>query len=124
MQLEMTTRGPILVISNDREILQQVLRGFGIKASGDRPAQAHYLARVRIASEREHFVEIMKFLDHVSVQQTSTTQTEEAETREPYFFSENIASLSRVLRRLESVEIQVADGGTALNQRVVYHLTK
>jgi hypothetical protein len=43
-----------------------------------------------------------------------------AESREPRFFSENIASLGQTLSRVSSSSIMVRDSGRAVTQTVVY----
>jgi hypothetical protein len=42
--------------------------------------------------------------------------------REPYFFSENIASLSQALVRVDSVSRRVRDEGDSVSDTVIYRI--
>jgi hypothetical protein len=44
------------------------------------------------------------------------------DTREPMFYSENVASLGRALRRVQSATLAVHDTGTMLRESVVYRI--
>lgn len=105
-------RGPLLFLANDPELLAAVLD------AAVKPAVAvegAYAAGFRHAAERDRFVSMMRFIDHAAAG---------SENREPLFFSENLASLSGTLSRVQSASIVVRDRGTAVFQTVTYGLDR
>lgn len=111
-RLAVAARGPLLFVANDPELLAAVLEGAA------RPAvllEGTYAAGFRHAAERGRFDTMMRFIDHA---------LSGADTREPLFFSENVASLSDTLSRVQSASIVVRDRGTAVSQTVTYRLVQ
>jgi hypothetical protein len=103
-------RGALLFLANDPELLAAVL-----DASAKPPAavEGAYAAGFRHAVERGRFVRMMRFIDNPG---------SGAENREPLFFSDNLASLSETLSRVQSASIVVRDRGRAVSQTVTYQL--
>jgi hypothetical protein len=56
------------------------------------------------------------------IERAAPAQAGPQEGREPEFFSENLASLSATLTRMDSASIVVRDLGNAVTQTVVYRL--
>jgi hypothetical protein len=78
-----------------------------------------YAAGFRHAAERENIVKMMRLVEMPPAQQEGGTSG-----REPLFFSENLASLSRSLESIESESLVVEDRGAELRQTVTYRLKK
>jgi hypothetical protein len=105
-------RGRLLFVANDPALLAGVLQGMS------RPAAAMpgtYAAGYRHALERDRFVGVMRFIDHLAAP---------GENREPPFFSGSVASLSETLSRVDSASIVVRDTGRTLSQTVIYRLAR
>lgn len=81
-----------------------------------------YSGGFRHAAERESIVKMMRFIEMPPSPQGGSPQGQPG--REPLFFSENLASLSRSLGSVESESIVVEDRGTHLQQTVTYRLGK
>jgi hypothetical protein len=111
-RVAVTERGPLLFVANDPKLLATVLD------AAAKPAvdfEGAYAAGFRHGLERDRFVHMMRFIDH---------PVAGAENREPLFFSENIASLSETLSRVQSASIVVRDRGTAVSETLTYRLRK
>jgi hypothetical protein len=103
-------RGRLLFIASDPALLAAVLD------AASRPAVAMegaYAAGFRHAAERGRFASLMRLVDHAAAA---------TENREPLFFSENLASLSDTLARVDSAAIVVRDGGTRVSHTMTYRL--
>jgi hypothetical protein len=74
-----------------------------------------YAAGFRHALERSRFVGVMRLVDN---------PFRGSENRQPLFFSQNIASLSEVLSRIDSASIVVRDRGSAVSQTMTYRLAR
>ena len=83
---------------------------------------AVYAAEWRHARELPNFERIAGLIDfpHATIQ--SGANANNPTPREPLFFSENLASLGRVLRRVQSAAISVHDSGSLVRESVVYRL--
>ncbi|MFQ5722881.1 MAG: hypothetical protein ACE5G6_00205 [Terriglobia bacterium] len=117
--LAMAVRGPLLIVADRPELLLAVLAkldGSPLPAASD---EAIYAAAFRHAREGDYFLRMMRLLDYPWVRNYGR-----AEEREPRFFSENLGSLSRVLRRVEQASIVVQDRGSWVAQTIVYRLTR
>ena len=110
--LAVTERGSLLFVANDPALLAAVLDGTSKPAVA---LEGAYAAGFRHTMERDRFVSRMRFVDHAVAA---------AENREPLFFSENLASLSNTLSRVESASIVVRDRATAVSQTVTYRLAR
>jgi hypothetical protein len=105
-------RGPLLFVANDAVLLASMLDAVPSPSLALRGA---YAGGFRHALERDRFVSVMRFIDHTSARGTS---------REPMFFSENLASLSNTLSRVDSASIIVRDAGATMSQTVTYRLAR
>jgi hypothetical protein len=103
-------RGRLLFVANDPALLALMLDAVARPSLAVRGA---YAAGFRHALERDRFVSVVRFIDHASAR---------GETREPMFFSENLASLSNTLSRVDSASIVVRDAGATMSQTVTYRL--
>ena len=103
-------RGRFLFLGNDRVLLASVL-----DATSKAPValQGAYAAGFRHTLERGRFVSMMRLVDHAAAG---------ADGHEPPFFSENLASLSEALSRVDSTSIVVRDRGATVSQTVIYRL--
>jgi hypothetical protein len=107
--LAFAVRGRLLFLSNDLRLLTAVL-----DQTGTSPANGAltYAAGFRHAREQENYQRVMAALDFP----TSATA--------PAFFSENIASLSRVLSSVAEVRVTEEQRGTTTFQTVLYQITR
>ena len=99
--------GRVLVIANSAELVHRVTARI---ARAPAKGEGDYAARFSLARERANFEKMTRLIDY----------TAGAESREPRFFSENIASLGLTLSRVSSSSIVVRDTGRAVTQTVVY----
>jgi hypothetical protein len=107
-----TERGRLLFVANDPALLAAVLDATSKPAVA---LEGAYAAGFRHALERSRFVSVMRFVDHAAAG---------SENREPLFFSENLASLSDTLSRVDSASIVVRDRGTTVSQTMTYRLAR
>ena len=104
--------GRLLFVANDPALLAAVLD------ATSKPAVAvdgAYAAGFRHALERGRFVSMTRMIDSAAAA---------GENREPLFFSENLASLSDTLSRVDSASIVVRDRGATVSQTITYRLTR
>lgn len=113
-------QGSLLVFGTRAELVNAVLARAATPA---RPGTA-YAAGVRFAQERRNYDRMMRFLDTGAnpALVDPNAPAQDAETREPYFFSENLSSLAGVMGRLESATLVQKDNGGTVQQSVVYQL--
>lgn len=114
----MAAHGRNLVVANAAEALVAVLDRLSIPRTSQ---VAVYAAGFRHARERGQFSRMMRLIDHPSVQ--TSAGDDESDAGEPRFFSENIASLSRTLARVEAATIVVREEGPVVSETVIYRLT-
>jgi hypothetical protein len=100
-------QGRILVLASDASMLRNVV------AQLNRPpaTPAAYTARYLHSRELAPFTRMMTQIDAGNTDSYSDG---------PKFFSENVASLGRVLNRVDSQTITVHDDGARVSQQVVY----
>lgn len=103
-------RGRFAFFSNDPALLVSVLATTGNPAA---VVTGSYAAGFRHALERERFRGLMRLVDH---------QYALAERHPALFFSENVASLSDTLSRIESASIVVRNEPVVVRQTVTYHI--
>jgi hypothetical protein len=111
-RVAVTERGPLLFLANDPALLAAVLDATSKPAVA---LEGAYAAGFRHALERGRFVGMMRFVDNAVAG---------SENRAPLFFSENVASLSHTLSRVESASIVVRDRGTTVSQTMTYRLAR
>ncbi len=109
--LVVVSRGRFLIVGDSRELVDAIVRKIGAAPA----AGAVYAAAWRHTRELGNFERMMKLIDAPQIPAG-------ADEREPMFFSENLLSLGRVLRRVQSAEIAVHDAGSMLRETVVYRL--
>jgi hypothetical protein len=125
--LAIAAKGPILVVTNSAETLKSLLGGapFGRAPLGLTAGEGQnlvYAAGFRHSAERENVVKMMRLIEMPLAQQSGNMPGEGG--REPFFFSENLASLSRSLESVESESLVVEDRGSLLLQTATYRLNK
>ncbi len=108
--LATAVRGRMLIIGNSQELVDSIARRVG-NAAG---AGAVYTAGWRHGRELANFEKLTRLIDF--------PQTPAGDSHEPMFFSENMASLGGVLKRVQSAEVAMHDAGTMLRETVVYRL--
>jgi hypothetical protein len=123
-RLSMATRGRLLVLADSAPQLVAVLaRSSRAGSSGaGETRRSVYTARFNHARESVNFLKMVRLMDTPNIQPSQVAGG--IGGREPQFFSENIASLSRTLARVESASIAVDDRGPSVSVRVVYRLRK
>ncbi len=115
-RMAVAIRGPLLVVSDSPEMLAAVLRRASVAPS---PTGAVYAVGFRHSREGENFARMMRWLDYPAIHNESG---DAGESREPRFFSENIASLSQALARVESATVVRQRSGAVVKETVTYHL--
>ncbi|HYI97073.1 MAG TPA: hypothetical protein VEX68_26255, partial [Bryobacteraceae bacterium] len=102
-------QGRILVVSDSPTMLQRIVAQLGSPPSG---AGAAYTARYLHGRELAPFTRMMTQIDAASPDNGEG----------PRFFSQNVASLGDVLRRVESASIVSHDDGRRVTQQMLYRL--
>jgi hypothetical protein len=115
--LLVAAQGRYLLISNSAAALEALL------ARMTQPPAAQtgisFAAELRHAQERANYQRLMAHLDFLQGGQQFG-----GEPREPFFFSEGIASLSETLSRVQSVSRRVQDRGASVSDTVIYQLER
>jgi len=111
--LAVSVRGKYLLVSDDPALMETMLADFNRK-SDHRPAE--FLAGFNHQSERADFARFTGLVDRPSVTVPAAQNTE----RQPQFFSENMASLSRTLAGVSAERIEVRSEGGKVLQTVTY----
>jgi hypothetical protein len=106
--------GRYLLVSNSLASLGAVLTRMTQPAA---EPGASFAAGLRHGQERGNYARLMSHLDFLQGGQVFGNQQ-----REPYFFSENIASLSQALVRVDSVSRRVRDEGDSVSDTVIYRI--
>jgi hypothetical protein len=107
-----TERGRLLFVASDPALLAAVLDATAKPAMA---LEGAFAAGFRHTLERGRFVSVMRFVDNAVAG---------SENREPLFFSENLASLSDALSRVDSASIVVRDRGATVSQTMTYRLAR
>jgi hypothetical protein len=106
--LAVAVRGKYLIVSDNVPLLSSMLDGLKQKPTA---TPAVFVAAFDHQKERENFMQLAKLLD---------AGTQSVNRATPEFFSENIASLSFVLKNVSSEKITIHDTGDRQNQTVIY----
>jgi hypothetical protein len=114
----MAVDGDRLVVGNSTELVNAVLA----RRTQPAVAGAVYVAGWKHSRELPSFERISRLIDFPQLGPAVQGGPDAAQGREPLFYSENIASLGRVLGRLDTATITVHDPGTMLRETVVYRL--
>lgn len=109
--VQFAVRGKYLVIGNDPETINSVLNRFTQKSTTE---PAVYLAGFDHQRERQNFYRLTSLVDRPSRMGTNMNDVE------PQFFSQNIASLSRVFAGLKSESIVIRVNGALETQSIRY----
>ena len=117
--LAVAAKGPILIVADSAETMKPLLMNSRITEAGKNMI---YAAGFRHSAERENIVKMMRLVEMPLAPQSGGPPDQSA--REPLFFSENLASLSRSLNSVESESLVVEDRGSQLRQTVTYRLKK
>jgi hypothetical protein len=104
-------QGRILVLATSGPMLQRIVAQLGAAPAGS--GAAAYTARYSHTRELAPFTRMMTQMD---------ASTSDRSGEGPQFFSQNVASLGRVLNRLDSASITVHDDGSRVTQQMVYRL--
>jgi hypothetical protein len=125
--LAVAAKGPILVLANSAETMKSLLGGAPLGRAPLGPATGEgqnvvYAAGFRHSAERENIVKMMRLIEMPFAQQYGGMPGETG--HEPFFFSENLASLSQSLESIESESLVVEDRGAQLVQTVTYRLSR
>jgi hypothetical protein len=115
-KLSIASDGKWLVIGDSAEMVNAVF------ARRNRTALpgASYAAGWRHARELPNFERMTKLIDFPQLPATATD--EQQPPIEPSYFSGNLASLGRTLKRIDAATIVVHDAATMLRESVVYRL--
>ncbi len=114
--LAMATRGHILIVGNGGGPVVTVL---GRMSHSPGNESGVYAAGFRHAAERAGIVKMTRLMEFPLARQFQTPGG-----HEPWFFSENLASLSQSLARVVSESIVVRNRGPVVSQTVTYRLGK
>ena len=125
--LEVATQGPILLVANSAETLKSLLgrAPLGPTMKSQVAEASHdvvYAAGFGHSAERDNIVKMMALIELPLARLYGGAPGEMG--HEPFFFSENLASLSRSLESVESESLVVEDCGPNLLQTVRYRLKK
>jgi len=118
-KLALAVRGRFLVVGTGGDPVIAVLERLS-QAPGKESGT--YAAGFRHAAERGEIVKMTRLIEAPLGQPSGGAQ--EPGGHEPWFFSENLASLSSSLARVESESIVVHDSGPLVRQTVTYRLAK
>jgi hypothetical protein len=115
-RLALAVDGRRLIVGTSAEQVTAVL------ARRDRAAAqgAVYAAEWRHARELPRYEQLMNLIDFPQIRPPA--EGEQPGARPPLFFSENLASLGRILARVQSASIAVHDNGAQVRETVVYRL--
>lgn len=114
-RLAMAVDGKYLVLGDSPELVNAVFA----RRNRAAVAGAVYAAGWRHAREFPNYERMTRLIDFPQI---PPPQGGQDTAREPMFFSENLASLGRVLRRVQSASIVVHDAGTMLRESVDYKI--
>jgi hypothetical protein len=118
-RLAMAARGHTLIIANAGELVVEVLKRVSnppVKSAGV------YAAGFRHNPERENLLSMVRLIEVPLAQQFGAGRGPQG--HEPLFFSENLASLSESLARVQEESILVRDLGPSVSQTVIYRLNQ
>ncbi|MBZ5605800.1 MAG: hypothetical protein LAO79_26165 [Acidobacteriia bacterium] len=110
LDLATAVRGRVLIVGNSQELVDAIAR----RAGASPAAGAVYAAGWRHARELSNFEKLTRLIDF--------PQAPPGDAHEPMFFSENMASLGGVLRRVLSAEVTMHDAGSMLRETVLYRV--
>jgi hypothetical protein len=110
LPLAIQVRGNVLLIANRADAIRRLADG-GVPAQAAAPVS--YYAGYRVAPEISNFERMMRLIEFPAMS---------AGSNEPPLFSENLPSLARSLRRLQTVAVTEQDQGQRVRQAVIYRM--
>ncbi len=117
--LATATQGPFLIVANSSPLLRTVL---GRMSNPPATRGGVYAAGFRHVLERDHLVQMLRLIETPFAERL--TPARQPGDREPLFFSENLASLSQALARVDSESILVRDRGDTVAVTLSYRLSR
>ena len=114
----MAVDGRVLLLATSEPLLISMLARMNMQATNPE-SRTVFSAQFRHGAERGNFARMMTLIDRAS-----PVPEGPPDGREPEYFSENLASLSATLSRVDSTSITVRDLGNAVTQTVIYRLNK
>ena len=112
----MAIDGRLLLLSTNEPMLLSMLGRLNAAAAAIE-SRTVFAAQFRHGAERGNFARMMTLIDRASPEGPPGAH-------EPEYFSENLASLSTSLARVDSTSIAIRDLGNAVTQTVIYRLSK
>jgi len=112
--LNVAVRGRVLIVGNSAELVNAIAARSAAAPVGG----AVYAAGWRHGRELANFERMMKLIDFPQM----GPKGESDDGHEPMFFSGNLASLGRALKRVQSAEVTRHDAGSMLRETVVYRV--
>lgn len=118
-KLAIAVDGKWLVVGDSPEMVNAVFA----RRTGPAIAGAAYAAGWRHTRELPNFERMTKLIDFPQLPPPTADEPQAGQAAgEPPYFSANLASLGRVLKRVDAAAIVVHDAGTMLRESVVYKL--
>jgi hypothetical protein len=108
------------VLSNDADLLEQILARKKISGATASQGGVTYIAVFRHAQERKNYRALMARLDRVGHRGQTDEAVVQAGGEGPAFFSGNVASLSRVFSKVAEEKIEERDQDEKVTQTVTY----
>jgi hypothetical protein len=115
-RLALAVDGRWLIVGNFAELVNSLFARRNRAPVGG----AVYAAGWRHARELPNFERMMRLIDFPQIPPTAAAAPGDA--REPMFYSGNVASLGRALRRVQSATLAVHDTGAMLRESAVYRI--
>ena len=109
-------RGKYLLVADDPALLEKMIAGLDRKSAAE---PARLIAGFDHARERTNFKQFFSMADR-----NAGSEGFSSGTREPQFFSENMASLSQVFANISSEKILERRDGDKILQTVTYDWSK
>ncbi|PYV85035.1 MAG: hypothetical protein DMG93_02695 [Acidobacteria bacterium] len=114
--LSVSVRGKYLLVADDPALLEKMIAGLDRKSAAE---PARLIAGFDHARERTNFKQFFSMADR-----NAGSEGFSSGTREPQFFSENMASLSQVFANISSEKILERRDGDKILQTVTYDWSK
>jgi hypothetical protein len=112
-----SARGKYLLISDDPALMESLLANLNRKSTFE---PAEFIAGFNHQHERSNFGHFTGLIDGANMISAGMQNAE----RQPQFFSENMASLSRILADVSSEKIEVREDGGKMRESVIYEWTE
>jgi hypothetical protein len=113
LPLAVATQGNLLIIANNASMLESVLQRASAPAN---PDIASSVVAFNHGLERGNFERLMTLVDRLPASRSQGADR----AREPAFFSENVASFSRMLGAVKSEKMLQRDEGAIVRQTLTY----